>query len=232
MPWQQDFTGCVSFPLIVRSIPTEDILNGPSYSLLVVVEYLIQQTCAKYRDYQVLLTGIQAFCGGDLVTSPFPYWLQDPCGFHWAYLGEVCCISYSIHHVLALRMHSGHMGPHPLPGDTLDGETGSVNVKHDPSILLLFLPRGSGAAVRRGGGGLLGRAPAAEEAVGAGALGPAMPAQLSRGGASPAWRVRASHQSQQGQEEEEEELGQVVLLQLQWFLLICQCWMAHGDPQG
>lgn len=56
------------------------------------------------------------------------------------------------------------MGPHPLPGGTLDGKASPVNVEKNPSILLLFVPRGPGAVVRgRGGGILLGAA--AEEAV-------------------------------------------------------------------
>lgn len=86
-----------------------------------------------------------------------------------AYLGKVCSVSYPVHHLLALWVHSSHMGPHPLPGDALDGETGPVNVEKNPSILLLFLSRRPGAVVRGGGGGVLVGA-AAEEAVGAGAL--------------------------------------------------------------
>ncbi len=126
------------------------------------------------------------------------------------------------------------MGPHPLPGYALDGKPGPVHVEKNPSILFLFLPRGPGTVVRgRGGGLLLGTA--AEEAVRAGALGPAVPAQLGRGGAGPAWRVGSRHWSQEGQEEEEEEeekLGQAILLRLQELLLVCQAWPAHVDLKG
>lgn len=81
-----------------------------------------------------------------------------------AYLGKVCSVSYPVHHLLALGVHSSHMGPHPLPGYALDGKAGPVDVEKNPSILFLFLPRGPGAVVRgRGGGLLLGAA--AEEAV-------------------------------------------------------------------
>lgn len=84
------------------------------------------------------------------------------------------------------------MRPHPLPGDTLDGKTVPVNVEKNPSILLLFLPGGVGTVVWGGGSRLLLGA-AAEEAVRAGALGPAVPAELGRGGASSAWGVGAGH---------------------------------------
>ena len=109
-----------------------------------------------------------------------------------AYLGKVCSISYPVHHFLTLRVHCSHVRPHPLPGYTLDGKTCPVHVEKNPSILLLFLPRGPGAVVRGGGRGLLLGA-AAEEAVRAAALGPAMPAQLGRGGAGPARGVRSGH---------------------------------------
>lgn len=123
-------------------------------------------------------------------------------------------------------MHSSHMGPHPLPGGTLDGKPSPVNVEKNPSILLLFVPRGPGAVVRgRGGGILLGAA--AEEAVWAGAFGPAMPAQLGRGGAGPAWGVGSRHWSQ-----EEEKLGQAILLRLQGLLLVCHCRTVHVDLKG
>lgn len=84
------------------------------------------------------------------------------------------------------------MGPHPLPGDAFDGKTSAVDVEKNPSILLLFLPGRPRAIVWGGGGGLLLGA-AAEEAVRAGALGPAVPAQLGRGGASPARGVGSGH---------------------------------------
>lgn len=81
-----------------------------------------------------------------------------------AYLRKVCSVSYPVHHLLALGMYGSHMGPHPLPGYTLDGKTGPVDVEKNPSILLLFLHGGPGAVIgRRGGGLLLGAA--AEEAV-------------------------------------------------------------------
>lgn len=87
----------------------------------------------------------------------------------FSYLGKVCSILYPVHHLVALRVHRGHMGPHPLPGYTLNGETSPVHVEKDPSILLLFLPRGPGAVIGGGGGGVhLGAA--AEQAVRAGAF--------------------------------------------------------------
>ncbi len=108
-----------------------------------------------------------------------------------AYLGKVRSVSYPVHHLLALRMHSSHMGPHPLPSYALNGKTRPVNVEKNPSILLLFV-RGPGAVVGRRGRGLLLSA-AAEEAVRAAALGPAMPAQLGRGSAGPAWGIGSCH---------------------------------------
>jgi len=91
-----------------------------------------------------------------------------------AYFGKVCCVLYPVHHLLALRVHSSHMGPHPLPGDTFDGKTVPINIEKNPPILLLFLLRRLGTVVRVGRRGLLLGA-VAEEAVRAGALGPAMP---------------------------------------------------------
>lgn len=144
-----------------------------------------------------------------------------------AYLRKICSVSYPVHHLLALGMHSSHMGPHPLPGYTLDGETSPVNVEKNSSVLLLFLPGGPGTVIwGRGAGLLLGAA--AEEAVWAGALGPAVPAQLGRGGAGPAWGVGSRHWSQG----EEEKLGQEILLQLLGLLLVCQCWTVHVDLKG
>lgn len=119
------------------------------------------------------------------------------------YLGEIRSVPYPVHHLLAFRVHGGHVGPHPLPGDPLDGKARAVNVEEDPSVLLLFLPWGPGAVVGRGRGRLLPGA-AAEEAVRAGALGPAVSAQLGRGRAGPARGVRSGHRSR----------GQAVLLQL------------------
>lgn len=104
------------------------------------------------------------------------------------YLWKVCSVSYPVNHLLAFRMHSSHVGPHPLPGDALDGKTIPINVEKNPSILLLLL-RGM---VRRRRGGLLPSA-AAQEAVRAAALGTGIPAQLGRGGAGPARGVGSSH---------------------------------------
>ena len=113
-----------------------------------------------------------------------------------AYPGKVCSILYPVHHLLTLRVHSSHMGPHPLPGDAFDGETSPVDIKKNSSILLLFLPRGPGTVIRgRGGGFLLGAA--AEEAVRACALWSAVPAQFGRGSAGPAWGVGSCHWSQE-----------------------------------
>lgn len=89
------------------------------------------------------------------------------------------------------------MGPHPVPRWIFNGETGPVHVEKNPSILLLLLPGGAGAVVGGGGGGPLPGA-AAEEAVRAGALGSAVPAQLGRGGAGPAGGVGSGHGSQRG----------------------------------
>lgn len=94
------------------------------------------------------------------------------------------------------------MGPHPLPGDALDGKTAPVNVEKSPSVLLLLL-RGM---VRRRRRGLLPGA-AAQEAVRAAALGPAVPAQLGRGGAGPARGAGSSHRPHESQEEEEFRTG-------------------------
>lgn len=132
-------------------------------------------------------------------------------------------------------MHSSHVGPHPVPGAAVDGKASPVNVEENPSVLLLLLSRGPGGVVGGRGGGLLPGA-AAEEAVRAAALGPAVPAQLGRGGAGPARGVGSGHWSREGQEEEEEEeeetLEQAVLLQLQELLLVGQCWTVHVDvPQ-
>lgn len=148
-----------------------------------------------------------------------------------AYLGKVCSVSNPVHHLLTLRVHRSHMGPHPLPGDTLNGKTGPVNVEKNPSIFLLFLPRGVGTVVwGRSRRLLLGAA--AEEAVWAGALGPAIPAQLGRGGAGSTWRVGSGHWSQEGQEEEEEKSGQEILFQLQELPLVSQRWTVHVHLQG
>lgn len=89
------------------------------------------------------------------------------------------------------------MGPHPLPGHGLDGETGPVDVEEDPSVLLLLLAGRPGAVVwRRGAGLLLGAA--AEEAVRAGALGAAVSAQLGRRRAGAAGGVGSRHRRPAG----------------------------------
>lgn len=85
------------------------------------------------------------------------------------------------------------MGPHPLPGYAFDGKAGPVNVEENPSVLLLFLPRGPGAIVGGRGGGIVLGGAAAEEAVRAAALGPAVPAQLGRGRAGAARGVGSRH---------------------------------------
>lgn len=93
---------------------------------------------------------------------------------------------------MALWVHGGYMGPHPVPGETLYGKTSPVHVEEHPSVLLLLLLGGPGTVDgRRRGGLLLGAA--AEETVRAGALGPTMSAQLSRGGAGPAGGAGSGH---------------------------------------
>lgn len=109
-----------------------------------------------------------------------------------AHLGQICGVPYPVHHLLALRVHGSHVGPHPLPGHALDGETAPVDIEEDPSVLLLLLAGRPGAVVwRRGAGLLLGAA--AEEAVRAGALGAAVSAQLGRRRAGPAGGVGSRH---------------------------------------
>lgn len=66
----------------------------------------------------------------------------------------------------------------------------------------------------------------------AGALGPAMPAQLGCRGASPVWGVGSSHWPQEEVEEEEEKLGQAIFLQLQELLFVSEQCKAHVDLQG
>jgi len=111
---------------------------------------------------------------------------QSPCPP--AYLGKVRGVPYPVHHPLALGVHGRHVAPHPVPRDALDGEAGPVHVEENAAVLLLLLPGGPGAVVRGGGGRLVPGAGAApeEEAVSAGALGAAVPAQLGRGGPGPA----------------------------------------------
>ena len=94
-------------------------------------------------------------------------------------------------------MHVSDVRPHALPGEGLDGEPGPVHVKEYPAVLLLLLTWRPGAVACRGRGRLLPAAgTVAEEAVGAGALGPAVPAQLDRRRAGPAGGVRPGHRSQ------------------------------------
>lgn len=116
----------------------------------------------------------------------------------------ICGVSDLVHHFLSPRVDGSNVGPHPLPGDALDGEPSTVDVEKHPSILLLLLP-GRVRANVGGGGGRLALGAAAEQAVRAGALGAAVSAQLGRGGASPAGGVGSSHWSQEGRVEEQEQ---------------------------
>lgn len=109
------------------------------------------------------------------------------------YPGQVRGVSYPVHHLLTLWMDGCYVGPHPLPGDALNGETSTVDVEQNSSVLLILLPWGAGAVIQ-GWGIVLGAA--AEEAVGAGALGPAMSAQFGRGAASAAGGGGSSHRYQ------------------------------------
>lgn len=84
------------------------------------------------------------------------------------------------------------MGPHPLPGLGLDGKAGAVDVEQHASLLLLLLPRRV-VVDGRGRGGLVPGAAAAQEALGAGAFGPAVPAQFGRGGAGATRGGRTRH---------------------------------------
>lgn len=93
-----------------------------------------------------------------------------------AYFWQVCSVPYPVHHLLALGVDGGHMAPHPLPGDALDGETVPINVEENPSFLLLFL---LGGVTGGAGSGLLPGA-VVEQAVCTGALGAAAPAELGR----------------------------------------------------
>lgn len=122
------------------------------------------------------------------------------------------------------------MGPHPLPGHALDGETAPVDIEEDPSVLLLLLAGRPGAVVwRRGAGLLLGAA--AEEAVRAGALGAAVSAQLGRRRAGPAGRVGSRHRRPGGRLEvsgRESSSGSQSLL---WFVAAGELMLiSEGEP--
>lgn len=109
-----------------------------------------------------------------------------------SYLREVRSVPDPVHHLLTLGVDGRHVGPHPVPGPSLDGKPGPVDVEEDPSVLVLLLPGGAGHVVGgRGAGLVLGAA--AQEAVGAGALGAAVAAQLGRGGSGPAGGVGSRH---------------------------------------
>lgn len=108
------------------------------------------------------------------------------------------------------------MGPHPLPGHTLDGETGPVDVEQNPSVLVLFLPGGPGNVVwGRRARLLLGAA--AQETVRTGALGAAVPAQLGRGRPGPSRGVRSRHLITGGG-----NVGKIILLRTSEVLVVCQ----------
>lgn len=109
-----------------------------------------------------------------------------------AYLGQVGGVPDAVHHLLALGVNGRHVGPHPLPGGALDGETGPVDVEQSPPVLVLLLPGGPGQVVGAGRARrLLGAA--AQQTMGAGALGAAVAAQLGRGRPGPAGGVGARH---------------------------------------
>lgn len=84
------------------------------------------------------------------------------------------------------------MRPHALPGHALDGEAGPVDVEENPSVLVLFLPRGPGSVVGGRRAGLLPGA-GAQQAMRAGALGAAVAAQLGGGAPGPAGGVGTRH---------------------------------------
>lgn len=64
------------------------------------------------------------------------------------YPGQVRGVSYPVHHLLTLWMDGCYVGPHPLPGDALNGETSTVDVEQNSSVLLLLLPWGAGAVIQ------------------------------------------------------------------------------------
>lgn len=112
------------------------------------------------------------------------------------YLRKVRSVPDPFDHLLALGVNGRHVGPHPLPGHTLNGETGPVDVEQNPSVLVFVLPGRPGHVVWGGCTQLLLGA-AAQETVSTGALGAAVPAQLGRGGPGPTRWVRSRHRLQE-----------------------------------
>lgn len=148
-----------------------------------------------------LMTTLNTFWWSDILCTASDFYTNS---YLLAHLRKVGGIPYPVHHLLAFGVYGSHMGPHPLPGHALNRESSPVDIEQNPSVFLLFLTRGPGAVVwRRGAGVLLGAA--AKEAVRAGALGAAVPAQLGWGGAGSARGVWSRHWLQ---EMKEEELGQ------------------------
>lgn len=112
------------------------------------------------------------------------------------YLRKVRSVPDPFHHLLALGVNGRHVGPHPLPGHALNGETGPVDVEQDPSVLVFVLPGRPGHVVwGRCTQLLLGAA--AQETVSTGALGAAVPAQFGRGGPGPTGWVWSRHRLQE-----------------------------------
>ncbi len=114
------------------------------------------------------------------------YWILSFEIFKWVYINnpllstyfrEVCCISYSIHHLLSIRMNFGDMWPHSLPGDSVYGKARPVHEKRDPAVFLIFLTgRPAGVVCGSGWGGFSRRTRGVT--VGTGALGPTVSADL------------------------------------------------------
>lgn len=95
------------------------------------------------------------------------------------YFWEVCCISYSIHHLLSIRMNFGDVRPHSLPGDTVYGKARPVHEKRDPAVFLVFLTgRPTGVVCGSGRGGF--SSGTRSVTVGTGAFGPTVSADLGR----------------------------------------------------
>lgn len=115
------------------------------------------------------------------------HWILSFEIFKWAYINnpllctyfrEVCCISYSIHHPLSIRMNFGDMWPHALPGDSVYGKARPVHEKRDPAVFLLFLTGRPAGVVCGSGWGFSRRTRGVT--VGTGALGPTVSADLGR----------------------------------------------------
>lgn len=95
------------------------------------------------------------------------------------YFWEVCCISYSLHHLLSIRMNFGDVRPHSLPGDTVNGKARPVHEKRDPAVFLVFLTgRPPGVVCGSGRGGF--SSGTRSVTVGTGAFGPTVSADLGR----------------------------------------------------